>query len=326
MRQPIVVIAGPTASGKSALAQAVAREFGGVIVNADSMQVYRELRLLTARPTAAAEAVLPHRLFGVLPGSEACSAARWRALALTAIVEADTMGRLPILVGGTGLYLRALIEGLAPAPAVPAGVRGRLRALHAEVGAEGLHRRLQARDPAMAARLRPSDPQRLIRALEVVESSGRSLADWQEAGPSRSEAEGGPLARPVATIVLEPPRAALYARCDRRFEAMLAEGALAEVERLLAMGLDPELPAMKAIGVPELARHIRGETTLEAATADAQMATRRYAKRQITWFRHQLPRNLVLTNGPFEQEAERILRETFSFIRDFLLTKAIPGV
>ncbi len=326
MRRPIVVIAGPTASGKSALAQAVAREFGGTIVNADSMQVYRELRVLTARPTAAEEAALPHRLYGVLAASEACSAARWRGLALAAIAEAEAAGQLPILVGGTGLYVKSLIEGLAPAPAVPAALRARLRALHAEVGAEGLHRRLQARDPGMAVRIRPSDPQRLIRALEVIESSGRSLADWQQAGAALPEVEGGPLTRPFATIVLEPPRTALYARCDRRFDAMLAEGALAEVEALLALELDPALPAMKAVGVSELARHLRGETTLETAAAAARTATRRYAKRQITWFRHQLPRNLVLSDRLFEQESERIFSETFSFIRDFLLTKTIPGV
>lgn len=326
MKHPIIVIAGPTASGKSALAQAVAREFGGAIVNADSMQVYRELRVLTARPTAAEEAALPHHLYGVLPASEACSAARWRGLALAAITEVRAAGQLPILVGGTGLYAKALIEGLAPVPAVPGALRARLRALHVEVGAEGLHRRLQALDPGMAARIRPSDPQRLIRALEVVEASGRSLADWQQAGAALTEAEGGPLTRPFAMIVLEPPRAALYARCDRRFENMLVEGALAEVEALLALELDPALPAMKAVGVSDLAKHLRGETTLEAAAAAARTATRRYAKRQITWFRHQLPRNLVLSDWPFEQESERLLRKTFSFIRDFLLTKTAPGV
>lgn len=326
MKQPIVVIAGPTASGKSALAQAVAREFGGVIINADSMQVYRELRVLTARPTAAEEAALSHRLYGVLPASEACSAARWRVLALAAIAEAEAAGRLPILVGGTGLYLKALLEGLAPVPAVPAALRARLRELHADVGAEGLHRRLERLDPVMAARTRPSDPQRLIRALEVVESSGRSLANWQQAGAALPEAKGGPFAGPFATVVLEPPRAALYARCDRRFEAMLAEGALAEVKVLLALNLDPSLPAMKAVGVAELALHLRGEVTLDVAAAAARAATRRYAKRQITWFRHQLTRNLVLSEEPFKQESERLLRKTFSFIREFLLTKTIPGV
>ena len=326
MTQPIVVIAGPTASGKSALAQAVAREFGGAIINADSMQVYRELRVLTARPTAAEEAALPHRLYGVIPASEACSAARWRGLALAAIAEAEAAGRLPIVVGGTGLYLKALIEGLAPVPTVPAALRACLRALHVQVGTEGLHQRLQALDPGMAARIRSSDSQRVIRALEVVEASGRSLADWQQAATTLAEAEGGPLARPFATIVLEPPRPALYARCDRRFEAMLAEGALVEVTTLLALELDPALPAMKAVGVSDLAKHLRGEITLEAAAVAARTATRRYAKRQITWFRHQLPRNLVLPGELFEQEAERILRQTFSFIRDFLLTRTTTGV
>ena len=315
---PVIVMAGPTASGKSALALAVARAFDGVIINADSMQVYRELRILTARPDAAAMAALPHRLYGCLSGEEACSAGRWRSLAVQEIVAATRSGRLPLVVGGTGLYLRALARGLAPVPPVPAAVRAAARQRHAALGGAAFHAALAARDPVMAARLHPSDSQRLVRAWEVLEATGRSLADWQ--ATSDAAAQKGPALK-LLQFVLLPPRDQLYAACDARLEAMVAAGALEEVRELLALGLDPALPVMKVLGVPELARHLRGELTLEAALAAAQQATRRYAKRQLTWLRGQVLGNDMMVNVIYEQYSESLNPNIFKIIRGFLLTK-----
>lgn len=307
----VVILAGPTASGKSGLALALAEAFDGTIINADSMQLYRELRILTARPDAASEARVPHRLYGILPAAEAGSAARWRALALAEIEAAWAAGRLPLVVGGTGLYLQVLREGLAAIPDVPLEVREAVRALQRRLGAERFHALLAERDPVMAARLVPGDTQRLIRAFEVLEATGTSLADWQ-ARP----AEGPAFAAPTATILLQPPRAELYARCNARFLAMLEAGALAEAQALDRLGLDPALPAMKALGVPELRRHLAGDCDLAAATVAAQQATRRYAKRQMTWFRHRLDADCRFR----AQFSESFLPEIFSFIRQFLLT------
>lgn len=315
---PVVIVAGATASGKSALALALAEAFDGVVVNADSMQIYRELEVLTARPGAAETARAPHRLYGVLSGAERCSAGRWRAMALTEIAACHAAGRLPLLVGGTGLYLRALERGLAPVPEVPAAQRAAAVALHREIGGTALHARLEARDPATAARLRPSDTQRLIRAWEVLEATGRPLADWQADGP----AAGGDAAPPhrFLRIVCLPPRPALYAACDARFRAMVERGALAEVRALLRLKLDPALPVMKAVGVRELARHLAGELTLEAAVAAAQQATRRYAKRQTTWLRTQVfaadPEAVLVS----EKFSESLRAEIFPKIRRFVLT------
>ncbi len=308
--RPVVVIAGPTASGKSALAMVVAERFHGTIINADSMQVYRELRVLTARPTPEDEARAPHRLYGILPAAERCSAGRWRTMALAAIAEARAAGRLPVVVGGTGLYLRALMSGLAAIPPVPDAVRNKAIAEHERLGGPTFHRRLAERDPATAARVRPTDTQRLIRAWEVLEATGRPLSYWQSVGP-----EAGPGLRFVPIILL-PPRSDLYAACDARFAAMMRQGALAEVAALDALGLDPALPAMKALGVPELRRHLRGELSLEAAIAAAQQATRNYAKRQITWLRHQMPEGHRLAAQFSESHTSEILQ----FIRVSLLT------
>ncbi len=312
--EPIVIVAGPTASGKSALALAVAEALGGTIINADSMQVYRDLAVLTARPGAAELARVPHRLYGVIDAAEACSAGRWRALALGEIAAAREAGRVPVLSGGTGLYLRALLDGLAPVPPVPAALREEARSLHARLGGEAFRRALAARDPDAAQRLSPGDTQRLIRAYEVVAATGRPLAEWRRGQ--------GPAAGPsAAAVVLLPPRAMLYAACDARFLAMMERGALAEVEALLARGLDPALPAMKAVGVPELASLLAGRSSRQAAIAAAQQATRRYAKRQYTWFRHQIAetgslRKLVV----IEQFSESLLARILPFIRQSLLT------
>lgn len=305
-----IVVAGPTASGKSALSLRVAREFNGVIVNADAMQVYDGLRILTARPSPEDEAAAPHRLYGVLPAIEPCSAGRWREMAARVLEDAWAAGRVPVVVGGTGLYIRALTRGLSPIPEVPAEIRAAAREMFARLGNEAFHRLLAACDPLTASRLHPGNSQRLVRALEVFEATGRPLAAWQALPPA-----GGVAAR-FLTLALEPPREALYAACDGRFLAMLEQGALDEARRLAASGLDPALPVMKALGVPELLRVARGESTLDAAVADAQRATRNFAKRQLTWFRHQL-------DGPVRfpaQYSESLRPKIFSIIRGFLLT------
>ncbi|MCX7354403.1 MAG: tRNA (adenosine(37)-N6)-dimethylallyltransferase MiaA [Alphaproteobacteria bacterium] len=297
---PVLVIAGPTASGKSRLALDLAAARRGTVINADSMQVYRELRILTARPGAAEMARAPHRLYGVLSAAEPCSAARWRVLALAAIEEARSQGRLPILVGGTGLYLRALFSGLAEIPPIPQEVREAARARQRDLGGEAFRAELARRDPESAARLAAGDTQRLVRAWEVVEATGRTLPEWQRAGGA------GTGAHVYRTILLMPPRDALYAACDARFGAMVTAGALDEVRALLAFGLDPALPALKSLGVRELARHLAGEWTLEQAEEKARQATRNYAKRQTTWFRHQLAPDLVLER-PDSAAATRLL-------------------
>ena len=303
-RPPAILIGGPTASGKSALALALAREFDGVIVNADSMQLYRELRVLSARPDAGDEAAAPHRLYGILPVSTRGSAGTWRAMAVAEIEAAWAAGRRPIVVGGTGLYLRVLEAGIAPVPTIPDAVRAELRRAHAELGDLGLHARLAARDPEAAARLAPADTHRVLRALEVIEATGRSLSAYQAA-------QAPPPELPCRRILLAPPRDLLAGRIDRRCEAMLAGGAIDEVAAVLAAAPDPDLPARKAVGVPEIAALLAGELGRAAALARFQQATRRYAKRQMTWFRHQFAADLVLSAQYSESQAERI----FQFIR-----------
>lgn len=316
-RGAVVVLAGPTASGKSRLALAIAEAFDGVVINADSMQVYRELRILSGRPDAAALARAPHRLYGVLPASERCSAGRWRSMAEAEIEAARGAGRLPIVTGGTGLYIKALMEGLAPIPEIPAAARRAARARLRRQGGEAMLAELARRDPETAARLCAGDCQRLVRAWEVLEATGHGLSEWRQEPP-----EIGAAGRPgrdggrFLTLLLEPPRQALYAACDARFDEMLKAGAVAEVRALDALGLDPELPAMKALGVPELRRHLRGELTLGEAAARARQATRNYAKRQTTWFRHQLTPSRVIS----AQFSERVVDEIFPYIRQFLLT------
>lgn len=279
-----VLIAGPTASGKSALALDLAERLGGVVINADSMQVYRDLAIITARPTPAEEARVPHRLYGHRDAATNCSVGMWLADAEAALAEARARGLLPIVVGGTGLYFKALTRGLAAVPPVPAAVREAVRARLAREGVAALHAELGRRDPGLAARLSPNDTTRVARALEVLEATGRSLIDWQGTGAT-------PLIAPerALPVFLAPERDWLYARIDTRFEAMLAAGALDEVARLAARRLDPLLPAMKAHGVPWLMRHLCGGIGLAEAAEQSRQDTRRYAKRQFTWFRHQLP-------------------------------------
>jgi len=279
-----VLIAGPTASGKSALALALAQKTGGVIVNADSMQVYRDLRVITARPTPEEEATVPHRLYGHVDAAVNFSAGAWVVDAAKILSEVRAQRRLPIFVGGSGLYFKALTRGLSAVPPIPLEVRESVRARLERDGVEALHAELARRDRASAERLKPRDRTRVARALEVVEATSRSLSDWHR--------EGLPPLLPAGTfraLFLEPDRDELYARIDARFDAMLKAGALEEVERLAARNLDALLPAMKAHGVPALIAHLEGKITLEEAAAIGRADTRHYAKRQFTWFRHQLP-------------------------------------
>lgn len=295
-----ILIAGPTASGKSALAIALAARLGGTVINADSMQVYRDLRIITARPTPEEEARVPHRLFGHVDAAENFSVGRWLADARQAIAAVRAEGRLPIVTGGTGLYFKAMTEGLSEIPAVPEAVRAALRAATEGVPTERLHADLARQDPETAALLSPADRQRVLRALEVLESAGRGLASFRGG-------RAGAVLEPAGAVrvFLAPDRAALQARIDARFDAMVSLGALEEVRALAARGLDPALPAMRAHGVPWLIRALRDETTLPEAIERAKADTRQYAKRQFTWFRHQADFAWL---APEEAEAEILRR------------------
>ncbi len=279
-----VLIAGPTASGKSALALAVARRVGGAVVNADSMQVYRDLRILTARPSPDEEAAVPHRLYGHVDGAVNYSVGRYRDDAAGLIAEARKTGERLIFAGGTGLYFKALVEGLSHIPPVPQAVRDRVRSETQDRATADLYRDLTARDPETARGLRPNDRLRVLRAMEVLTATGRPLSSF------RGQKRPGPLAdADPLKIFLAPDRNWLRRRIDVRFEAMIRAGALEEARALDERGLDPALPMMRAHGVPALLKHLRGEITLEEAVAIGQADTRRYAKRQFTWFRHQMP-------------------------------------
>ncbi len=309
--KPVIIVAGPTASGKSALAMDVAEEFGGVVINADSMQVYKELRILTARPSDADEARVPHRLYGVLPASQACSVGQWRDMAVEAIDEAHGQGLLPVVTGGTGMYLNALMQGLALIPDIPEQVRSEVQTLYAEQGGDAALQALSEVDPQTAGRLSAADRQRVCRTLEVYRASGRPLSEWLAEGN-----QGVPEGIAFQTLVLQPPREELYARIDARFVQMVEEGALDEVRDLMALGLAPDLPAMKAVGVRELAAYLADDSTLDEAVAAAQQASRNYAKRQLTWFRNQIPKDESI----FTQYSESHHQKIFSFIRQFVLT------
>lgn len=310
----VVLVAGPTASGKSGLATTLARSFGGDVINADSMQVYRELRIVTARPSVEEEAMAPHRLYGCMSAAEACSVGDWLAMAAPAIENALVAGRVPVVVGGTGLYLKSLVEGIAEIPTVPDTVRAKVRALYEEIGGAAFRDRLMRHDPSTASRITDADKQRLTRAMEVFEATGRPLGDWL-AGGNRPVLDGVR----YATIVIEPPRETLYASINRRFETMVDLGAVDEVQGFLKLGLDPALPAMKAVGVRELGGYLAGEIDLANAVAAAQQASRNYAKRQLTWFRNQIQKDFSI----FAQYSERENEKIFSFIRQFGLTDSV---
>lgn len=278
----IWLIAGPTASGKSALALTLAEAVGGEIVNADSMQLYAGLRVLTAGPSPEERKRAPHHLFGTADPADGWSVGRWQRAASEIIGDIRARSRDAVVVGGTGLYFRALTHGLAEIPAVAADVRRAAGVEFEALGEEAFRARLAKADPAAAARIAPGDRQRLARAWEVYVATGTSLTDHQ------ARAEGALPAGSWRAVALDPPRAALYARCDTRLVGMVEHGALDEVRALMARNLDADLPAMKAVGVRELAAHLRGDATLEAALAAAQQETRRYAKRQTTWMRGQM--------------------------------------
>ncbi|MFM7027587.1 MAG: tRNA (adenosine(37)-N6)-dimethylallyltransferase MiaA [Chakrabartia sp.] len=305
---PVALIAGPTASGKSAVALDLAQRIPATIINADASQVYRDLRILSARPSEAEEAAAPHRLFGYIDGAESCSAARWAKDAQKAIEESSATGRLPILVGGTGLYLRTLLDGIAPVPEIDPDIRAMVRAMDIADAYQALTRE----DPGAAARLAANDRTRVARALEVVRATGRPLAQWQ------ADRVGGLGHRlRLAAMVLLPPRPWLYARCDHRFGQMLTGGAIAEVEALLARGLSADLPVLRAIGVPEIAGMIQGALSRDAALAQGQQATRNYAKRQFTWFRNQPPADWQR----IEQELDnKVISDLAIKLRDLALT------
>ena len=287
------LIAGPTASGKSALALALAEQIRGVIVNADSAQIYRDLPVLSAQPTAEEKARAEHRLYGALDGATACSAADWVEMAKREIAELHAAKRIPILAGGTGLYVRTLLDGIAPVPPIDPAVRREVREASAAIN----FARLRTLDPEAAARLKPTDSTRLARALEVIVSTGRTLSEWQQ------QREGGIAADiDLKPLILLPPRKWLYQRCDERLTHMIDAGAVAEVEALVARGLDADLPVMRGIGVREIAAYLLGTATLDGAVAAAQQATRRYAKRQYTWFAHQPPADWPRFREPLDVE------------------------
>lgn len=310
-QKPVVIVAGPTASGKSSAALDIADAFDGVIINADSLQVYEKPRILTARPGAEDELRAPHRLYGILPPSQNCSAAGWRDMAVAEVAEAHKKGHLPVIVGGTGLYIRALMRGLAAIPRVSGDVRAAvLRDLESD-GAAAMYDALRQVDPETAGRIAPTDTQRLVRATEVARATGRPLSHWLAAGT-----DGGMENVKFLPLVFMPPRDELYARINARFSLMLEEGALEEVEHLLSLDLDPALSSMKAVGVRELAGYLNGKTDLNSAVSGAQQASRNYAKRQMTWFRNQIPEAEVI----FAQYSKSIGHKIFAFIRHFMLT------
>jgi tRNA dimethylallyltransferase len=308
MKSPLVVIAGPTASGKSALALALSRLTPVTIINADASQVYRDLRIVSARPSLQEECVAPHCLFGTVDGAEACSAAAWAALAKEAIAAARMDARLPVLVGGTGLYLRTLLDGIAPVPEIDPGVRAEVRALPVDQA----YAFLGVEDPEAAARLSPNDSTRVARALEVIRSTGRTLTDWQ------ADRVGG-ISHDVSVtgMILLPPREWLFERCDARFIEMLENGGMAEVRALLARDLDPALPIMRAIGVAEIAAMLEHPDEREALTTKAQIATRQYAKRQYTWFRNQPPADWTRIDAQLNAD---IVNDLAIICRDTALT------
>lgn len=301
----VLIVAGPTAGGKSALALAAARRWNGTVINADSMQIYDGLPVLTAHPSAQEKAEIPHRLYGVLPPAEQCSAARWCDMAQAEIAAAHKAGRLPVVTGGTGFYIKALTEGLSPIPAVPEEIRRQVQADFAARGKEDFAKRLAAKDPVIAARIDMNNPQRMMRAMEVLEATGDSLAHWQDTAK-----QGGLDADlRIVTVVLLPERARLYERCDKRFAWMLEQGALEEVRdfaaRMDAGDIPEDAPLTQALGFAELRRYLAGDLTRGEAEELSCRITRRYAKRQTTWFKNQLKAALFV-DAPDATALEKI--------------------
>lgn len=301
---PLLVIAGPTASGKSALALRLADAVGGEIVNADSMQVYADLPVLTAIPSRDELDQVPHHGYGIMDGAERCSVAAWLEITRTIVSDVRARGKPPILVGGTGMYLRAALEGIAPLPDVPEIIRQQAIDLLQELGGAAYRRKLAELDPVLADRLEDGDSQRLVRGMEIALATGQLLSQLQQAPPE------GMLGGPQVRILVEPPREDLYRRIDQRFPLMLDAGGLEEARRFTGRQLDPTLPLMKAVGLPPLRQHLAGEITLEAAVELACRDTRRFAKRQLTWFRHQFKANFT-HNG---EQNKQYMKSFFSKI------------
>lgn len=311
IRRPVIVIGGPTASGKSSLALEIAKEFGGDIVNADSMQIYRDLEILTARPGAGEAGSVQHHLYGILGVDERCSAGQWRTRALDTIGDINGRSRVPVIVGGTGLYLRALMTGLHRIPTVPPAIRDDLNARLVIEGAPALHAELTACDPETAAGLNPSDAQRIVRALEIFTHTGKGLKSWQT-----GETEAAPDHLRFFRLVTLPPREALYDAVNERFGRMISRGGIEEVERLLAKRPANDFPLLKAVGVPAIRSYLAGEIDRERLLELGRRDTRRYAKRQLTWFRRQIIPELTIET----KYSEYNLPEIFSKISNFLLT------
>ena len=310
-QNPVIVIGGPTASGKSATALALARHFDGEVVNADSMQIYEDLPVITARPCPDELALAPHHLYGVLGMQDRCSAGQWRGLAMEAIRDIQGRNRLPIVVGGTGLYLRALMTGLHEMPDVPEDVRARLNLRLETEGAPALHVELSSVDPETARGLNPSDGQRIVRALEIFIHTGRGLRSWQT-----GRTQDAPADMRFFAVSLLPPREDLYHAANDRFDRMLETGAIEEVAALLARSPDDGFPLLKAVGVPPIRAYLEEEIDRERMKELGKRDTRRYAKRQLTWFRHQfIPQMTIQT-----KDSENYQDKTFSEIRNFLLT------
>jgi tRNA dimethylallyltransferase len=301
----ILVIAGPTASGKSGLALEVADKYNGVIINCDSMQVYTELRIITARPSSADEAHISHKLYGAVSVEDPYSVGIWRDMAITEIEACWQNGKLPIITGGTGLYIKALMEGLTEIPKVSSEIRENVIARHNKIGVEAFHQELREFDPVSAERLNKSDSQRVIRAFEVYVATERSLSDWHKQEPTAE-----PLSAHYQSIIFEPPRGALYAKCEDRLDWMVENGALDEVRNLMNFNLDLGCPPMKALGVPEIIAYLNSNLTLEEALNIAKQSTRHYVKRQMTWFRNQIVQN----HGVNAQYSESLLPGIFSNI------------
>lgn len=296
--QSVVVIGGPTASGKSGLALDIARRKNGVVINADSMQVYDGLPLLTAQPSPEDKAAAPHSLYGVLPPQDICTAARWRDMALAEIEKSLAQGKLPVIAGGTGFYIKTLLHGISPIPEIPGGIREKLIARQKEMGNPAFHAAFAGIDPVMAARLDPFNTQRVIRAWEVLEGTGKSLAEWQAVPPVPPPAH-----LKFITAALLPPREKLYKNCDDRFMTMLQKGALEEARRFRESAI-PGSPLENALGYDSLCRHLDGGMTLEQAARQSAQDTRNYAKRQTTWFRNQMKADIVLA----EPEADLVVQ------------------
>jgi tRNA dimethylallyltransferase len=304
----VIVVAGPTATGKSSLAIQIAREFDGVVINADSQQRYRDLQILSARPTSADRAIAPHKLFGDFGADEKGSAVEWAEKAAGEINCAVESARLPVVVGGTGLYLRALMDGLVDIPPIPTDVRDASEALLAEIGNEEFYERLKARDPETARNLALGDTHRLLRTWTVLEATGTPLREWRALPPSP------PLCAKYYSIVMMPKREELYNACNMRFDEMIEKGVIEELKAFLDEGGLPTSSVMKILGARELSKHLLGEVTLEGAIDAAKISIRRYAKRQVTWFRHQL----AGTESINSRFSEAVLDRLFSNIRHFL--------